>query len=128
MSSIGFMPRCSIAVGKDHLIVEPHRFDRAAHDLHEAMAGLGRIFGLLLRAGLVRNAAGQRLKRHARLHVDQRKRARPHHRLRGLLEHVVVEQVDDLVPEAAFLQMRVDVDDQLVVVVGFCACRRPCAR
>ena len=41
-----------------------------------------------------------------------------HHRLRGLLQHVVLEETDDLAPEAAFLQMGVDVDDQFVVVVG----------
>ena len=50
--------------------------------------------------------------------------ARPHHRLRGLLQHIVFKKSDDLRPETAFLQMRVDVDEQFVVVVGQRLARR----
>ncbi len=103
---------------KNHLIIESHRLDGTAHDLHEAMTCLGGVFGFLLRTGLVRDAPGQRLKRHSRLHVYERQCARPHHRLRGLLQDVVLKEPDNLVPEAPLLQMGVDVDQQFVVVVG----------
>ena len=72
----------------------------------------------------MRNAAGQRLKRHAGLHVDERQCTWTHHRLRGLLQYIVFEKPDDLVPEAAFLQVRIDIDQQFIVVVGQRLARR----
>ncbi len=76
-----------------------------------------RLIHSLAGTGLMRHAAGERLEAHAGLHVDQRCTHAPASMFGGVLENVAVHAVDQFVPETGFLQMRVDIDDQFVVVV-----------
>ena len=44
----------------------------------------------------------------------------------GLAQHIVVQQFDDLAPEAALLKVSIDIDDQLVIVIDNCLTRGLC--
>ena len=67
---------------------------------------------------LVRNAAVDVLERDARLGVEQRRvgSAGPcRHRLAHLTDHVVVDQLDDLRPELGLGDVRIDIDEEIVL-------------
>ncbi len=84
------------------------------------MPGPGGVLGLLLRSRLMRHAPRQRLKAFMPgCMLISGSTPRPHHRLRGLLEHVVLQRTPMIsCQKRALLQMRVDIDQQLIVVIG----------
>ena len=99
-----------------HLVVEAHGVHGAARKLGEmvALAAVDR----LGQRHLVGNAAVDVLEGHARLGIEQRRvgGAGPHgHRLAHLADHVVVDEIDDLGPELGLGDVRVDVDEEIVL-------------
>ena len=102
--------------GEHHLVVEAHGVHGAARQLGE-MVALAAVDGLGQRH-LMGNAAVDVLEGHARLGIEQRRigGAGPHrHRLAHLADHVVVDEIDDLGPELGLGDVRVDVDEEIVL-------------
>ncbi len=68
----------------------------------------------------MRNAAAHRLKRDAGSDIQQRVAVLRalHHAVGHLLQHVVLDIAADFAPEATLADVRVDIDDHFIVVIG----------
>src|SRR4029079_4931610 len=89
----------------------------AARELGEMVRAIR--LNLLPEAGLMRNAAVERLVRDAGHDIEQREIARARTDAlaeRHVADHVVLDERDDLGPELRLAHMRVDVDQEVVFV------------
>ena len=109
--------------GKHHLVIDAKRVHAAPRRRDEAMdvACLDQFA-----PALMADAPADALQREPGRNVQQRVGAGESLvlRLADLAQHVIVDQVDDLRPEMVLGDMRVDIDDEVVVVAGGGLARR----